>query len=114
MAARDRWVDTAGDARVSLQSLPPETIDQRQAGSARLSASAARFVPVTYREQASITIAVNSASLPRAFEIVSRFRQQLLDVLTEGERDDVYQIEIALFPVTTLKRERTDRTWDAP
>ena len=69
---------------------------------------------MTYREQASITIAVNSASLPRAFEIVSRFRQQLLDVLTEGERDDVYQIEIALFPVTTLKRERTDRTWDAP
>ena len=114
MAARDRWVDTAGDARVSLQSLPPETIDQRQAGSARLSASAAHFVPVTYREQASITIAVNSASLPRAFEIVSRFRQQLLDVLTEGARDDVYQIEIALFPVTTLKRERTDRTWDAP
>jgi uncharacterized protein (TIGR02147 family) len=107
MASTDRWVDTAGDARVSLQSLQPETVDARQAGSARLGASAARFVPAAYREQTSITVAVNSRSLPRAFEIVSRFRQQLVDLLTEGEPDDVYQIEIALFPVTTLKRERT-------
>ena len=114
MAAPDRWVDTAGDARVSLQSLPPETVAVRQAGSARLSAAAARHVPVAFRDQTSITVAVNSRSLPRAFEIVSRFRQQLLDLLTEGDADDVYQIEIALFPVTTLKQERTERTWDAP
>ena len=113
MAAPDRWVDTAGDARVSLQSLAPETVEVRQAGSARLSASAARQVPVAFRDQTSITVAVNSRSLPRAFEIVSRFRQQLLELLTEGDADDVYQIEIALFPVTTLKHERTGPTWDA-
>ena len=107
MAAHDRWVDTAGDARVSLQSLSPETCTARQTGSARLSASAARRVPVAFRDQTSITVAVNSRSLPRAIELVSRFRQQLLDLLTEGDADDVYQIEIALFPVTTLKQERT-------
>jgi transcriptional regulator with XRE-family HTH domain len=107
MVARDRWVDTAGDARATLQSLQPETIDARQTSTARLSASASRLVPVTYREQTSITMAISSTSLPRAFEIVSGFRQQLVDLLTEGEPDDVYQFEIALFPVTTLKRERT-------
>lgn len=58
-------------------------------------------------------MAVNSAALSRAFELVTRFRQQLVDVLTEGDADDVYQIEIALFPVTTLKHERTERPWDA-
>lgn len=113
MAAPDRWVDTAGDARVNLGSLAPETVEARQADSARLSASAARHVPVAFRDQTSITVAVNSRSLPRAFEIVSRFRQQLLELLTEGAADDVYQIEIAVFPVTTLKHERDGATWDA-
>ena len=114
MASSDRWVDTAGDACISLQSLPPDTVAARHAGSARLAAAAACHVPVAFRDQTSITVAVNSESLPRAFELVSRFRQQLLELLTGGDADDVYQIEISLFPVTTLKQERTDRKWDAP
>jgi hypothetical protein len=55
-------------------------------------------------------MAVNSAALPRAFELIARFRQQLVEVLQDGPADDVYQIDWAVFPVTTIKRERTDST----
>ena len=70
-------------------------------------------MPVALREHTSITMAISSKALPRAFELAARFRQQLVDLLQEDPADDVYQIELALFPVTTLKRERTDSTWDA-
>ena len=108
MAAADRWTDKSGDASVDLGTLAPDTIEERQAATARLSAGACRRVPLTCRDHSSIMMAVNSASLPRAFELVSRFRQQLVELLGDGDTDDVYQIDIALFPVTTLKNERTD------
>ena len=50
-------------------------------------------------------LAVNSEHLARAFELTARFRQQLIDLLRDGPADDVYQIEVAIFPVTTKKRE---------
>jgi len=108
MAATDRWVDKSGEACVSIDTLTPEAVDGMHTQNRRLSAAAVRHVPMTLREHTSITLAVNSAALPRAFELVSRMRQQLVDLLQDGAADDVYQIEIALFPVTTLKHERMD------
>jgi len=104
MESADRWVDRSGDAVVSLESLPPETLERRQDESRRLSTTALRSVPMTVREHSSITVAINSEQLPRALELVARCRQQLLDLLQDGAPDDVYQIEISLFPITTLNR----------
>jgi len=33
-------------------------------------------------------------------------RQQLVELLQEGTVDDVYRIELAMFPVTSIKREK--------
>jgi transcriptional regulator with XRE-family HTH domain len=106
MESADRWVDRWGDAVVSLESLPPGTLERRQDESRRLSNTAVRTVPVTVREHSSITLAINSARLPRAVELIARCRQQLLDLLQDGAADDVYQLEIALFPITTFTREK--------
>jgi hypothetical protein len=105
MAAADRWVDRSGDATVNIETLGAGTIDRQQDQSRRLSVSAVRAVPTTLREHSTITLAVNSERLARAFELTARFRQQLIDLLRDGPSDDVYQIEIAIFPVTTKKRE---------
>ncbi len=113
MASTDRWVDKSGDACVSIETLAPEEVDALHGQNRRLATAAARHVPMTLREHSTITFAINSAALPRAFELVSRFRQQLVELLREGATDDVYQLEIALFPVTTIKHERKDTTWDA-
>jgi transcriptional regulator with XRE-family HTH domain len=106
MESADRWVDRSGDARMSLESLPPDTFERQQEQSKRLSIAAVRTVPVTVREHSSITLAINSARLPRAVELIARFRQQLIDLLQDGAADDVYQIEVALFPITTITREK--------
>jgi transcriptional regulator with XRE-family HTH domain len=108
METASRWVDKSGDARVSIDTLRPEQVDEQQQQSHRLAASAFRGLPMTVRDHSSITMAINSANLPRAFELMARFRQQLAELLQEGPADDVYRIDCAVFPVTTLKRERTD------
>jgi transcriptional regulator with XRE-family HTH domain len=105
LAAADRWVDRSGDASVSLDHLDPVTVERRAAQSALLAASALRAVPMTLRDQTAITMAISSAALPRAIELVARFRRELVALLQDGAADDVYQLEIALFPVTTMKRE---------
>jgi transcriptional regulator with XRE-family HTH domain len=105
MAAVDQWIDRSGDATVSLETLGAATIQRREDQSRRLSVSAMRTVPIALREHSTITLAVNSEHLARAFELTARFRQQLIDLLRDGPADDVYQIEIAIFPVTTKKRE---------
>ncbi|MGH9312216.1 MAG: TIGR02147 family protein, partial [Vicinamibacterales bacterium] len=107
MASADRWVDRSGDARVSLGTLPSQVFDRLQDQSKRLSAAAVRTVPLSLREHSSITLAINSARLPRAVELAARFRQQLVELLQDGPADDVYQVEVALFPVTTFKKERS-------
>jgi uncharacterized protein (TIGR02147 family) len=104
MESADRWVDRSGDARVSLGSLSRDTLERQQEQSKQLSIAAIRTTPVTVREHSSITLAINSARLPRAVELIARCRQQLLDLLQDGAADDVYQLEIALFPITTLSR----------
>jgi transcriptional regulator with XRE-family HTH domain len=105
MAAADRWVDRSGDATVNIETLEAGTIERQQGQSRRLSASALRSIPIALREHSTITLAVNSEQLARAFELSARFRQQLIDLLRDGPADDVYQIEVAIFPVTTKKRE---------
>jgi uncharacterized protein (TIGR02147 family) len=107
MESPDRWIDRSGDAHVSLGSLSPETLDRQQAQARTLSVGAVRTAPVTLRDHGSITLAVNSARLPRAVELIARFREQLVDLLQDGGADDVYQLEIALFPVTTIWRGRS-------
>jgi transcriptional regulator with XRE-family HTH domain len=105
MAAADRWVDRSGDATVNIETLGAGAIERQQDQLRRLSLSALRSVPIALREHSTITLAVNSDRLAQAFELTARFRQQLMDLLREGPPDDVYQIEVAIFPVTTKKRE---------
>lgn len=93
--------------------LAPETVDVLSQQTRERSTTALRTVPISLREHTSITLAVTSSALPRAFELAARFRQQLVELLQEGVADDVYQIDVALFPVTTLKREGKDAAWDA-
>ncbi|HEX7779191.1 MAG TPA: TIGR02147 family protein [Vicinamibacterales bacterium] len=107
MASMSSWVDKSGDASVSIEGLATEVIEKQQEQQRRLSTCAVGALPLSAREHTSITVAVNSSALPRAFELIARFKQQLVELLQEGPCDDVYQIECAIFPVTTIKRERT-------
>ena len=45
------------------------------------------------------TLAVNSARIPEAKERLKNFLQELSDFLTEGEANDLYQLNLQLFPL---------------
>jgi len=56
-------------------------------------------VPIEKRDQSGITMAIDSSKLPEAKERIKRFRRELMEFLQEGNRDSVYQLAVALFPV---------------
>jgi hypothetical protein len=104
-----RWVDTVPSAGVPLDGLPAtvRATLHRQTGDWR--ERSVQDVPAQERELSSTTVAIRSDALPRAIDLLTKCRRQLLDVLQGGAADDVYQLELSLFPVTTAKRQHATR-----
>jgi transcriptional regulator with XRE-family HTH domain len=101
-----QWVDTVPSAAVSLDALPDAFAAtlHRQTGDWR--ERSVREVPAQDRELSSTTVAIRSDALPRAIDLLTKCRRQLLELLQDGTADDVYQLDLALFPVTTAKRRQ--------
>lgn len=54
---------------------------------------------VEERDITGRTMAVSSKNLPKAKELIEQFRQELSELLEQGEADDVYRLNIQLFPL---------------
>ena len=109
MQSTNVWVDCIPNAVGALDELPETQVFElhRHAGSGW--GRAIRVVPPHGRELSSTTVAVNAGALPRAIDVITRCRQQLLDILQEDTADEVYQLDIALFPITATKaRQHAD------
>ncbi|MBI3406181.1 MAG: TIGR02147 family protein [Acidobacteria bacterium] len=107
MRSRKEWVDSSGDTAASFDDFTHAAIQHLSEQVRKLSLSAVRGVPAGYREHSSTTLAVSTVRLPEALERIARFRRELAGLLErDAERDDVYQLEINLFPVTTLKHNK--------
>jgi len=64
-------------------------------------------VPIQERDHSTMTVAVDRSRLPAAREKIKRFRRSLAKFLTEGEdRDEVMNLNIALFPITKLNERK--------
>lgn len=46
------------------------------------------------------TLAIASKNLPKAKELIQQFRSELSELLAAGETDEVYRLNIQLFPLT--------------
>jgi uncharacterized protein (TIGR02147 family) len=57
----------------------------------------------TERDITGTTMAVSHKNLPRAKELIQQFRLELSEILEQGEADDVYRLNIQLFPLTHKK-----------
>jgi uncharacterized protein (TIGR02147 family) len=63
-----------------------------------------KTVPIQYRDNTSMTLAVNKASLPFAKEEIKKFRRGLTKKLESfGKPDEVYQMAISLTPLTKIE-----------
>ena len=63
-------------------------------------------VEVELRDYSSMTIAVDLEKLTEAKTIIREFRQKMEALLRDGNRTDLYQLAIQLFPLTNLKNEQ--------
>jgi uncharacterized protein (TIGR02147 family) len=55
---------------------------------------------VNERDITGTTLAVSYKNLPKAKELIRQFRQELSEILEQGEADDVFRLNIQLFPLT--------------
>lgn len=58
---------------------------------------------VNERDITGTTMAVSIKNLPRAKELIQQFRLELSEILEQGEADDIYRLNIQLFPLTHKK-----------
>ncbi|WP_413287935.1 DUF4423 domain-containing protein [Bdellovibrio sp. HCB337] len=58
---------------------------------------------VNERDITGTTIAISSKNLPKAKELIQQFRQELSEILEQGEADEVFRLNIQLFPLTHKK-----------
>lgn len=103
MPRADRWVDLCADASADLGEFEHVVVRRlaEQARQWRLSADAR--VPATLRSFSSSTIAVSTRRLGEAMALIARLRRDLTKLMSSADaRDDVYQLEVGLYPVTTL------------
>lgn len=106
MQSKNVWIDCIPNAVGAFDQLS----DTQAFGSRQLAGAgwgrAMRSVPSHARELSSTTVAINAGALPRAIDLITRCRQQLLDMLQDETADEVYQLEIALFPITVPKSQQ--------
>jgi uncharacterized protein (TIGR02147 family) len=111
MVARDRWIDRSGNTTASLAEFNRAAVERLSEQVHRLMLKAIGTLPEGRYEHSSTTVALSTAQLPAVLERIARFRRELIALFDQGcVRDDVYQLEINLFPMTTLHRDKENNS----
>lgn len=91
-------LDTSNDvANEGLKRFHEQTLE--------ISRSMVRELPPELREITGTTFAMNLSNLPRAKDLIRKFKRDLCDLLEEPNSDGVFHLEIAFTPLTKIKTE---------
>lgn len=105
----DRWVDRSQGLVVSVGDFTQTAID-RLWSQVRALALASLKDPARIHEHSSMTLAVDSKRLPEITEKIASFRSDLLEMLQQDSApNDVYRLEISLFPITQSQPTKEDK-----
>ena len=113
MVDRKRWIDKSGDTTASLAEFSEAAVRHLSAQVRQVMLRAIGTASPGHCEHSSTTLALCTDRVPAVLERIARFRRELVALLeNDSTRDDVYQLEINFFPLTTLERneENTDGT----
>jgi uncharacterized protein (TIGR02147 family) len=107
MVSRQCWVDKSGDTTLSLADFTQVSICKLAEQVRGLMLNALQTSSRATCVHTSTTLALATARLPALRERIAGFQQELVALLKQDAAcDDVYQLEISLFPVTTLNHEK--------
>lgn len=106
MTSRTRWEDRSGAARLTMADFTELAVRRLFEQTHRLALEALPAAPPGMADFSSTTLAVDRSRIPAAVERIARFREELIEYLAGGaSTDDVYRLELTLFPVTHLHRK---------
>ena len=99
MRSRTEWVDAAGNAEARVDSLSVSAISALASRARALLGSSDHAA-----HYSTTTVAVSTATSRRIAGRVEQFRREIAEMLEgeSGERDQVYCLELAFFPVADL------------
>jgi uncharacterized protein (TIGR02147 family) len=107
MTAHDQWIDKSGHCAAELALFTQVSIERLCEQARGLLLAALRSAPANCCDYSSTTLAVDTARMPAVIERIAQFRRELAALLDTSESpNDVYQLEISLFPVTTLQQHK--------
>jgi plasmid maintenance system antidote protein VapI len=104
----NRWIDnTTGNY---TNALPCETNESRRQHQKELllkSIESLDECPVTLRDHSSMTLAIHTQDLPKAREIIKKFRREFDKELGKrNSKDSVYQLTVSFFPLTKIETKK--------
>jgi uncharacterized protein (TIGR02147 family) len=106
MAATDKWVDKSDTQIRTPQDFSHAAVQHLAQQVRKISSIAVTQRPHTLRERHATTIAIKRERLEQARAVIERLELDLIDCLaTSDEHDDVYQLEIRLYPSTDLNNQ---------
>jgi uncharacterized protein (TIGR02147 family) len=105
-----KWHDTSSGKTTNIApGLTSISLRQLQRSFLTQAIAALENVPLNQRDQTSMIMAIDVRLLPKARERVRQFRRDLAKFLSRsGERNDVYNLSISLFPLTQFERNFHD------
>lgn len=106
METPDRWVDRARHVAASFEDFTRVAVERWSEQMRARSATALAAATPQNREFTSTTIAAHTRRLPEVKRRIERFQRELVDLLErDTERNEVFQLDIHLYPLTNLNRE---------
>ncbi len=88
----------------TTEDIPSQALIEAHKEVLELSKKKLTSIPTTARDYSTITISINSQKMNEAKSIIREFRKKITKLLAEGQRDEVYQIAIQMYPLTVLER----------
>jgi len=67
-----------------------------------------RDIPTDIREVSGTTFALKLRDLPKAKQLIKKFRKDVCQMLEKESADAVYQLEVAFFPLTRIERKTNE------
>jgi uncharacterized protein (TIGR02147 family) len=109
MSARNRWTDKSGDAEFQTAALSEVARNRMNHEIHELAIDSIKRAPTHHRVHRQMIIALDSAKLTRLATLADNFLHDVRSLVSESNsKDDVYQLEISFFPMTTLNNSKGD------
>ncbi len=107
MRGAGRWLDKSGDAEFRSAALTETASNQINQEAHRFIIEALERIPSRDRFHGHMIVALDSRKFSQLKVLADEFMSGMRSLASESEnKDDVYQVEISLFPVTTLKQTK--------